>query len=125
MNKKKSQKGLSLGTFFVVLTAAALVAGGGIFYVIVKNEQVQTQRQIAKIERQINDHNVAITGYRADIEDHLGRYRLRQQLEEKNSSLVAIPSGFVEICQRNTQIASEFETETAEKEKNKALAHRE
>ena len=100
MNRKKSQKSLTLGTFIVVTLGAILIASGGVFYVVVKNKQVQTQREIAKIERQINDHEVAITSYRADIEEQLGVFRLRKQLEEENSSLVAIPAGFVEVCER-------------------------
>lgn len=89
-----------MGTFLVVITGAILIAAGGIFYVVVKNKQVQTQREIAKVERQIDDHEVAITSYSADIEDQLGVFRLRQQLETEGSSLVAIPPGFVEVCER-------------------------
>ncbi len=103
MNKKKSQKSMSLGTLLILITGAVFVAGGGIFYVVMKNSQVQTQREIARVEKQIEEHEVAITSDVADIEKQLGVFRLREQLQREDSGLVSIPPGFVEICERKNQ----------------------
>lgn len=101
MNRKKKQNTLSLGMILVLVTAGMILSAGGVSYVLVKNQQVRTQREIAASQARIHDHEVAITTHRADIEEALGVFRLQARLKAENSKLVDIPPGLVEICHRS------------------------
>ncbi|MGE9267297.1 MAG: hypothetical protein ACQKBY_04305 [Verrucomicrobiales bacterium] len=92
---------MSLSTILVLVAGVTLLVTAGVFYVVVKNKQVQTQREIARVEKLIHEHEVAITSHRADIEEQLGIYRLRKRLGEAGSALVSLPYGKVETCSRS------------------------
>ncbi len=97
MNHRKSATGLAFPSLILLIIAVVIVSSGGIGYVVMKNKQLTTRSKIAKIQSEMDEHNVSITLYQSDIEETLGYYRLRRQLAEMRSPLVEIK--YVEVCQ--------------------------
>ncbi len=80
----------------LLIIAVVIVSSGGIGYVVMKNKQLTVRSKIAKIQRQMDEHNVSITLHQSDIEETLGYYRLRRQLAEMKSPLIEIE--YAEVC---------------------------
>jgi len=97
MNRKKKTSNLGLPMLILLFVAGAIVATGGIGYVVLKNKQVTARRNIAKVEQRMEEHRVAITFYESKINRILGVYNLRAELANRRSSLVPIGSGVVEF----------------------------
>ncbi len=96
MNRRKSATNLGFPSLVLLIIAVVIVSSGGVGYVVMKNKQLTTRSKMAKIQRQMDEHNVSVTLYQSDIEETLGYYRLRRQLADINSPLVEIK--FVEVC---------------------------
>lgn len=97
MNRRKSSISLGFPSLILLIIAVVIVSSGGVGYVVMKNQQLTTRSKIAKIQRQMDEHNVSITLHQSDIDETLGYYRLRRQLAEMRSPLVEIK--YVEVCQ--------------------------
>ena len=81
----------------LLFVAGAIVATGGIGYVVLKNKQVTARRDITKVQQRMEEHRVSITLYQSDINRILGVYHLRAQLADRRSNLVPIGTGVVEL----------------------------
>ncbi|MGC6425649.1 MAG: hypothetical protein ACON5H_01485 [Akkermansiaceae bacterium] len=97
MNKRRQGSNLSISTLLVLLVAGIIVSGGGISYVMLKNKQITTRSEIAKIQELMAEHEVAISMYQSDISEKLGVFALRESLKVQGSNLRTIPAGYVEI----------------------------
>ena len=51
----------------LLFVAGAIVATGGIGYVVLKNKQVTARRDITKVQQRMEEHRVAITFYQSDF----------------------------------------------------------
>ncbi|MDA7881783.1 hypothetical protein N9A94_05710 [Akkermansiaceae bacterium] len=96
MNRKKKASNLGLPMLILLFVAGAIVATGGIGYVVLKNKQVTARRNIIKVHQRTEEHRIALAQYEWKINDTLAFYRLRARLEERQSDLVPIENGVVE-----------------------------
>ena len=96
-NRRKKKSNFNLGALVVLIACVAIVATGGVAFVVAKNKQVAMQRELAAIQKRMEEHRVAITVHEADIEKTLGVFRLRENLRSVGSSLQPIPSEVVEV----------------------------
>lgn len=79
-----------------MILGATVAAGGGILYAYFKNRQIQTVREIDRIERRIEQHRLEIRTTEMRIDQALNRYVIREELAQQRSTLRAIPRGVVE-----------------------------
>jgi len=105
MNRKKRTSQIGLPTLILLFVALAIVTTGGIGYVVMKNKQVTARREISKVQQQMEEHKVSITLHETDISTTLDFYSLREQLKDRQSSLVEIPPGVVEVYASSEQEA--------------------
>jgi hypothetical protein len=103
MNRKKKASNIGLPMLILLFVAGAIVATGGIGYVVLKNKQVTARRDITKVQQRMEEHRVAITFYQSDISRILGVYNLRAELTDRKSDLVPIGTGVVEFINPHDQ----------------------
>lgn len=83
-------------TFLSMFVGAVVAAAGGILYVYYMNRQVETSRELRRVETRIKEHELAIMNTRRLIDDDLGRYLIREKLVQQHSTLKPIPPGVIE-----------------------------
>ncbi len=98
-NHRKKTPNLNASALIVLAVALMIICVGGIFFVIVKNEQITLRKEIERSQRRMDDHRVAITEHQADIDETLGVFRLRQYLATSGSDLEPIPAGWIQRYQ--------------------------
>ncbi|MEI7927223.1 MAG: hypothetical protein WCH40_01635 [Verrucomicrobiales bacterium] len=86
-------------TFLSMFVGAIVAAAGGILYVYYMNRQVETNRELKRVEMRIKEHELVIMNTRRLIDDDLGRYLIREKLVQQHSSLKPIAQGVVEDVQ--------------------------
>jgi len=86
-------------TFLSMFVGAIVAAAGGILYVYYMNSQVETNRELKRVETRIKEHELVIMNTRRLIDDDLGRYLIREKLVQQHSSLKPIPRGVIEDVQ--------------------------
>ena len=97
MNRRKENANLApFGMFVILVITAALVAGGGALYAYYKNRQLTVQREIDRVEKRIQAHQLEVEATQMRIDEMLNRYALREQLRAQGSALKAIPIGLIE-----------------------------
>ncbi len=97
MNRRKTSSNIGFPTLILLLVAGAIVATGGISYVVMKNKQITARRSIEKVQDRMKEHQVSITLHEADIEATLSVFSLREYLAEVGSPLREITPGVVEV----------------------------
>lgn len=90
MNRKKSTSSLGFSSLVLLGIAVVIVSSSGIGYVIMKNRQISARSQIAEVQREMGRHQVSISEHQSEISESLEIFRLRQHLEDINSSLTEI-----------------------------------
>jgi len=80
-----------------MFVAVVILATGGVSYVMVKNKQITMRRQIAKTQKEMVEHSVAITMHQSDISRELGVFNIREKLAQSGSDLQPIPNGLSEV----------------------------
>lgn len=83
-------------TFLSMLVGVLVAAAGGILYAYFMNRQVETTRELKRIETRIKEHELAILNTRRMIDENLGRYLIREKLVQLHSALKPIHQGVVE-----------------------------
>jgi hypothetical protein len=86
-------------TFLSVIVGVLVAAAGGILYAYCMNRQVETNRELKRVEMRIKEHELAILNTRRLIDDDLGRYLIRDKLVQQHSTLKPIPPGVIEDVQ--------------------------
>jgi len=97
MNRRKHTSSLGFPSLVLLAIAVIIVSSSGIAYVVMKNKQITTRGKIAAVQKKMDEHQVSISLHKADIEETLGVYTLREHLAESNSPLTEIK--FVEVFQ--------------------------
>lgn len=92
MNRRKSTASLGFPSLVLLGIAAVIVSGSGIGYVVMKNKQVTTRGKIAEVQKRMAAHEVTITLHQSDIDEMLGYFRLRKDLEDRGLQLREITS---------------------------------
>lgn len=96
MNRRRNETRTPFSVFAALILAAATVAGGGVYYAYLKNCQVQANRDIDKIEREIEQYRSDMGNTQMPMDKLLNRFVIREQLAENGSDLIAISSAVVE-----------------------------
>ncbi len=93
---------------FSLILAFALGALGGITHVYYRNCQINTAREIDKIEQRIERHQLETRTVQMRSDQILNLFAIRDSLQEEGTSLVPIPNGFSEtiLPLKPAQVAS-------------------
>jgi len=97
MNRRKTTSSLGFPSLVLLGIAVVIVSSSLIGFVVMKNKQVTARTRIAEVRKEMEKHEVTITLHKSDIEEQLGYYRLRQQLQDRKSKLKEIK--YVEVYQ--------------------------
>lgn len=90
---------------FCIIVGIAVAMSGGVYYVYLKNRQIQTSREVDAIERRVEEYRLDIRTCEMRMDQLLNRFAIRKQLEDSGSSLRSIPlSAIEEIDQSPPQI---------------------
>jgi hypothetical protein len=99
MNRRRQEthnRRISPILIFSLILAAAFGAVGGVTYVVYRNCQIQTARQIDAIEQRIEQHQLDIRTVQMRADQILNLFAIRKTLEEGGTDLVPIPVGVSE-----------------------------
>ena len=103
MNRKKKTSNIGLPMLILLFVAGAIVATGGVGYVVLKNKQVTAHRNIAKVQQRMDEHSLAIKFYESEINTILGAYTLPAALDARQSDLIPIGTALVERINPTSQ----------------------
>ncbi len=95
----KKNRNLRLSDLLTVGVAVLLLAVGGVYHAVVKNQQIRVSRDIVSTQIMIDEHNEARKFVEIKIENRLNRHVLRNELREQGTDLCVIPIQVVEIVE--------------------------
>lgn len=97
MNHRRSDTPQNHFPLYLAIIAGAIVAsGGGISYAYHMNRQVETNREIHRVEARIKERELEILTVQMRTGELLNRYHIREELVHQHTSLQPIPHGVVE-----------------------------
>jgi hypothetical protein len=98
MNRRRQEPNqrISLAMILSVILAGAFGAVGGVTYVVYRNSQIKTAREIDIVERRIEQHQLDIRTVQMRADQILNLFAIRKNLEETGTDLVPIPIGVSE-----------------------------
>jgi hypothetical protein len=98
MNRRRqeTQQRISPAMILSVILAGAFGAVGGVTYVVYRNCQIKTAREIDVVERRIEQHQLDIRTMQMRTDQILNLFAIRKNLEEIGTELVPIPIGVSE-----------------------------
>jgi hypothetical protein len=98
MNRRRQEPNqrISLAMILSVILAGAFGAVGGVTYVVYRNCQIKTAREIDVVERRIEQHQLDIRTVQMRADQILNLFAIRKNLEETGTDLVPIPIGVSE-----------------------------
>ncbi len=98
MNRRRQEatQRISPVVILALILAGAFGAVGGVTYVVYRNCQIQTAREIDTVERRIEKHHLDIRTVQMRADQILNLFAIRQTLQEVGTSLVPIPVGVSE-----------------------------
>lgn len=98
MNRRRQEvtQRISPVVILALILAGAFGAIGGVTYVVYRNCQIQTVREIDAVERRIEKHHLDIRTVQMRADQILNLFEMRQTLQEVGTSLVPIPVGACE-----------------------------
>ena len=98
MNRRRQEPQTRISTIviFSLILAGAIGAVGGISFVYFRNCQIQTAREIDKIEQRIDQHKLDIRTVQMRSDQILNLFAIRKTLDEVGTDLVPIPAGVTE-----------------------------
>jgi hypothetical protein len=99
MNRRRKethhQKISSLVIFSLIL-AMTIGAIGGVTFVVYRNSQIKTAREIDAIEQRIEQHQLDMRIVQMRADQILNLFAIRKTLEEVGTNLIPIPLGVSE-----------------------------
>lgn len=93
---KKHPYRVSLGVLSWMLGLAVLLASFGVFYGVLKNQQLNVKREIERIRLEVRTNEQSIDQYNAKISTNTSRWAIRDRLAQDKSLLVSIQDSQVE-----------------------------
>ncbi len=98
MNRRRqeTQQRISPAMILSLILAGAFGAVGGVTYVVYRNCQIKTAREIDVVERRIEQHQLDIRTMQMRTDQILNLFAIRKNLEEIGTELVPIPIGVSE-----------------------------
>lgn len=97
---------VSLGLLIWMVICAIVVAGAGVYYATLKNEQVAVRTEINKLHREIAVCNMNANQARAKTHALTNRWAMRDRLSQDASTLHDIDRAQIEIARRMRDTAS-------------------
>lgn len=92
MNRRRPVKSnIGIGAIVLLIAAALVVAGAGVFHAYTKNQQIKVARALQKVENRISQHRFDITNLEVRLEDQLNPILLNDRLIQMSSDLRRIP----------------------------------
>lgn len=97
MNRRRSDTPQShFALYFSIIVFAVVASGGGVSYAIFMNRQVETTREIHRVEERIKERELESLTIQMRTGELLNRYKIREELAQQQTSLEPIPQGVVE-----------------------------
>lgn len=97
MNRRRNESVRSHFSVYLSLIMGAIIAAcGGVMYAYYKNRQVETNREISRVEGRIKERELEIVTTNMRIGEILNRYAIREQLAHQRSPLKPIARGVIE-----------------------------
>lgn len=98
MNRRRNESHTRISpiVIFSLILAGAIGAVGGVSFVYYRNCQIQTAREIDKIEQRIEQHKLDIRTVQMRSDQILNLFAIRKTLDEVGTDLVPIPPGVSE-----------------------------
>lgn len=98
MNRRKMIKAPNFcwKSITLLVVAALVMASAGVYYVFLKNRQIELARKIEHCENKIAEYEYDIRGLQSRQDEVLDRYLMRDRLEQMNSQMVEIPGKVIE-----------------------------
>lgn len=99
MNRRRNNSTNSGNAFViaVLILCMAICTGGGVYYVYLKNCQINVARETEKVKSNIAEYERDIIIARSRIGDLQNRFVIREQLRQFGSSLQPITASMVEV----------------------------
>lgn len=83
---------------------AIIAASCGVFYAVIKNEQVAVKTEINKLQREIAVCRMNTNQYRAKTNAHINRWAMRGRLQQDGSALREIARNQIEFARSMSDI---------------------
>jgi hypothetical protein len=98
MNRRRQEAHHRISPVIILslILAGAFGAVGGVTYVVYRNCQIQTAREIDAVERRIEQHQLDMRTVQMRSDQILNLFAIRKTLEEFGTDLVPIPVGVSE-----------------------------
>ena len=98
MNRRRQESHQTISPVLIlsVILAGAFGAVGGVTYVVYRNCQIKTVREIDAVERRIEQHQLDIRTVQMRADQILNLFAIRKTLEQVGTDLVPIPLGVSE-----------------------------
>lgn len=98
MNRRRHEphSRISPIVIFSLILAGAIGAVGGVSFVYYRNSQIQTAREIDKIEQRIEQHKLDIRTVQMRSDQILNLFSIRKTLDAVGTDLIPIPPGVSE-----------------------------
>ena len=96
MNRLKSAPRTPASTYLVLIIATVIIAAGGVRHAMLKNRQIQTNREIDAIERRIEQLQLDIRTIQMRSDSLATRFVISERIKEFDSRLRPIPAGLAE-----------------------------
>ena len=91
MNRRRTEhRGLGMGSMVLLITAALVMAGAGVFHAYIKNRQIHVQREIDATERRIDGHELQIRTLQMQLDEELNYALIWDRLRNIGSVLRSI-----------------------------------
>ena len=88
MNRRRTEhRGLGMGSMVLLITAALVMAGAGMFHAYIKNRQIQVRREIDATERRIDETELRIRTLQMQLDEELNYALIRDRLRRMGSRL--------------------------------------
>jgi len=101
-NKRRTQKkNLNVSEVILLVVAAVLVATGGIWHAVIKNEQVEVTRQIEASRKRTALHRNEATSIKVQMGRKVDRYVIKNALQDQQSTMREMPIGVIEVVTPN------------------------
>ncbi len=99
MNRRRQEQSTHICPILVcaLILAGVLGSVGGIVHVVYRNSQIKTAREIDRVERRIESHQLAIRTVQMRSDQILNLFAIRSRLEAQGTDLIPIIPG---ICEK-------------------------
>lgn len=100
-NSRRKDHQVSLGFIVWLVCFAVMLCSAGVCIGVLKNEQIDTQRDIERMNVEITSCELNMNHYRTKIATNTSRWAIRDRLAQNKSILQEIQPGQIESIRRD------------------------